>query len=1019
MATWYISPTGTGDGTAVGTPTNWSNVITIWSDGDTVMFLDGNYGRLAAVGAGEAENNITIRAYNVPAQTVLADPGMTSHPARLNQTVIINQLSIYNVEGWTIQYLHFKYNRWVETTLGQTFTSVYGSEDQGFLSLIGTTKNITIEDCEFSWGYGPSQDPFVTTGIDPNTGVMYPEFQSGAFATVYPTVGNVMGRGDPWQAWWIQDDVEVVYGPGSTTPGPGYAYPNPTGRAYNTIGEAPTSLYNAYATDCQVRRCYFHDVQNGLSIPQLNAAVVVDQCWFSRVYRDNFVIAPNSASYNPATATFQFTRNIIEKPFGKGDDSGNPHSDGIQSYSNILNNTNTPTPFTNYVIERNFVLMRNEDRGTIQSFFLQGPAGHNFSTKNVAYYNTRFRHNTVLANGGKTLVLDPIVDGLIEKNIGVTNPLSSSSTTQTISLGEHPNTKYTGKARVRLNIAEAFGMPSSVLSQNNVTVGNRFVTIPRTTVFAGDFSTQTHISAVYAACDRQAAYDTHGPQFTTLSSLINDPLSSTDIEVWVGFPPLRQRVPGTTGTSTAHPIQGPDGSTVNLSVNTGQIQIETYAGVVTTAWTNGPVNNVAVGSYVRLRHTTSLSYNTTVTQTLTLTHGVQGAKTANFTSTTQSNVQLPGAAFDLTTYHSMSGNASAPAGWGTGAAASKVGTFAMRFILNTTQGATNCHLLGQTSGSTKLSIRTLSPTNKLRILGRNPGAVTVFGGNGLDSNISLVNGREYLFIMSWDLAQPATKSTYRLMDMTDGTVSTPVGTPTVLDVPWQWDEASTLNNSGINHLPNTGPSPTIFFQYLDILNYYDLTDPVVLDEVFQKFSNAYLGPNGEGPSGSIPLYFAAGPVSDWNHVNGINRGTGKKLIKVAGTVTAHSTPEPAYPPNLDLVAERTTAGEVILGEHTDILIYPEGYGVVFNVTPATDKDGTFDESPVGVPAGTNGVVVGYTPNEVGTHTITFTPSNGYTAPDPVVIEVVSDAPPPPPPPPAPSSPASKGQLLKFLRRYQP
>lgn len=62
-ATYYTSPTGTGDGSAAGSPRAWSSATWV-SPGDTVYLLDGSYGSWSTPKSGSADSVIAFAAVN-------------------------------------------------------------------------------------------------------------------------------------------------------------------------------------------------------------------------------------------------------------------------------------------------------------------------------------------------------------------------------------------------------------------------------------------------------------------------------------------------------------------------------------------------------------------------------------------------------------------------------------------------------------------------------------------------------------------------------------------------------------------------------------------------------------------------------------------------------------------------------------------------------------------------------------------------------------------------------------------
>ncbi len=961
MATIYVSATGndTNSGTSSGSPKTLSGGISAASGGDTISMADGTYARLDLSGK-------TLHFVATTTPTAATVPGFAGgHPARLNRGVIVNEATITSSADSSFTNLWFKWNKWVDTTNSETFESVYGvSPPQGIVMALSGGHAPIFTGCEFSWGYGPTQDPF-------DTNTVYPEFQSGAYATVLAGSGNVTGRGDTYQSWWIRDDTITGSAPPANTN-------IPNGRAYNTIGKAPPAFYTGNFTlrAAQFYACHFHDLHAGMVYYCDQSPFVVDQCWFERIYVDAMT---GGQSTHGLTSPYglQVTRTIIEGPFGDSKDSGNPHSDFLQTFSNwTIPDPSHPMRYGNVRLERNFGLIRPSDRGFFQFLFLQGAASHDVNGRGVTYWNPIVRDNASLQhNSDKGLLMDSVHDGLVEYNCLLSMPGVTSTSTTALTLSENPNTKSSGVALVQNNIVENGSLLPTAHGVSNVSAGKNYAQISAASLMVGPFNltgVNDYAANWYDSMARQTTYAGKGPRYATLEDLVTDALIVSDMPVFVGFADQRECALGATVTTDGSVIRGPLGDTVDISVDKGEFQIEDINGGVLNAWRSSSLSSVAVGSVLRLRQPASASFTTTTVQTASLVHS-GSTFTFTFTISTLSNVVLPTVAIPTTVQVGNSGSTN----MGTGTSSHRF-TFAMRFTPTAIPTGGSYALYGHTTGITPVHIRMVT-TGKIRISAKDSSGTVLFGSNWDSATAAQVN-HEYLLIISVDFAAGASACTAKAWDLTDGTSHLTWGSPSVSDGVLGFHQ----NHHVQVNFSSNGCAPNVNFVYLDNSLNIDANSSAA----FLLFANAYLGPNGEGPTGSAPMVFLSGVASDWNATGGINRGTGLKFIKTTTGITDVESPTRPYPPVLDLHADPQALGPYPVNTPLDFLVYPQGYGVAVNVTPSSDKTGTWSASPLAVPAGEGGATLTFTPTQTGNHTITFTNSVGYNNPASQVLVVI-------------------------------
>ncbi len=160
----------------------------------------------------------------------------------------------------------------------------------------------------------------------------------------------------------------------------------------------------------------------------------------------------------------------------------------------------------------------------------------------------------------------------------------------------------------------------------------------------------------------------------------------------------------------------------------------------------------------------------------------------------------------------------------------------------------------------------------------------------------------------------------------------------------------------------------------------------------------YLGPNGEGLTGTAPQIMMLGDAAAIEAGNA-NRGTGGAFVRNGTAITSINANGGIYtfPPNLKLAADPVTPTLVTLGQVLEIDVYPLGFakaGVGFT-RAVSGVTGTFDSASYTLPTtfdsdkgyGSSARRVVFTPTSLGAGQINFTPDNGYTAPSAVNFTV--------------------------------
>lgn len=967
--TYYASTTGidSNNGLSADAPKTLTGAVASAASGDTLMLADGIYPRLVING----KPSLVFRAHSAPTAEVV--PGFTDgHPARRNRGVVIDTMVLRDSPFCDFHEIGFTLKQWIDVTaggytdLGGRWVTGFGENDpHGIIGQDAASHRPRFYSCEVSWGYGPTQAPF-------DTAAKYPEFQSGAYAS---SEHNATGWGDPYQPWWQPDDETSGAAPPANTL-------MPNGRAYNTIAEAPAGFYGHHnAQPGQFYACHFHDLQKAIVCYTNNGRPVIDQCWLERIYAIAIQSACDGGLHMDGLQT---TRTIIEGFFNFGRDSGNPHGDIFQHFSAINDaNPDLVIRHPKFRFERNFALTRPSDRGWAQFLFLQGGRS---GTNPAIYENPLIRDNLAAQFGNNLGISPPIEDGVIDNNMCVTTPGLPAASRADISASRYPASFDPGKVALRNNVAEGIGAGSFISASGNVAVGQGFSAIPAAALMTGPFPPADVSSAGwYAALNRAGAFEGKGPRYETLAELVLAPLTTEDVALFVGWDAKTLLIPNQPDvTSGRSAIRGPEGATVSVSVDKGQFRITTRDGAIVTNWTSS-VSDALVGQYLEMRHTSASLFDTAQVQTATLAHEGQGAAAFTFVSTTQSNISYPRVNLATGVMPTVTGRL---------AANSRKSTLAVRGRL-TQYAAGNSYLFGDADAQTGMRARVIAMDNsapwgandshKIRLEAfDDTGGVSIHVDN-LDSQTPLDSTSTYLLIFSLDTALGTAGFSAAIWNLSLGGAPISFSNPTGIEnLLIGWEKATGQHaKRSINSTYGTSPAPDLDFVFVKSGAFIDATSPVTA----QKFSASLIGPNGEGVFGSPPDLFMVGNLGDWNSASGLNRGASALKPKItAGAAT--SVVAAAWPPVLQLTVEIQTPGPCLIGTPVDFLIFPKGYGKPLNVTPHSDKAGTWNSATATMPAGVNGLIMSFTPTEEGVHTFTFSNDGGYVNPAAETVEII-------------------------------
>ncbi|MFA5990434.1 MAG: hypothetical protein WC803_12635 [Sphingomonas sp.] len=943
----------------VANPATAQAVINASSDGDTIILDPSDaYGVLTVTG----KQGLTLRA-SVPTVPEGVPGFAGNHPARGTRSVTIRRLLLVNSSDCVFEDLHFRCTAYPDTVTGERWADypeycpTFSSRDDSQASAIVQADNVShhpvFTRCQFSWGRGngAAQVPF-----DP-TDETYPEYQSGHWASDYY---NSPGREDPYQPWWIRDDG-----------GAGTIAPN--GRAYNPIGLGPAGFYHLSsgsspygARAAEFHACDFADLTSAIISNSRGGKLIIDQVWFRRIYKD--FIGGGTVQGSALTPDgWQITRSIAEHQFSQPSDASNAHGDLFQH-----NNYRTGLPrFNDIEVGRLFYLRRPDDRGDgNQSIFFAGPGSH-LAINNCVYVDP-FVHDLMLVNGGtnKGIHFFPAEDGDFAYNQAIGRPTAANVTASDINVTALPGANG-GRTRLLNNVSDVITILPNSAPYGNVLVGNSYTTIAATDLMTGPFPPAPDTAAAwFAALQRKPAYAGKGPRWSGLEAFVIDPLRYDDIALFAGFAAKSPVATSAVVVSDKSKLRAPrDGTSIGLSVDIGEYQLtDPVTGDVTLAWRSTPSTGDYVGQDIQLRHTTSASNSTSLTQTLTMTHGVQATATAGFRATTISANAYPLVVFNGTT-------SSWTRATGAIAADSSLMTFALRFTPNNVTVTQDIFSCASTSRAMRVYMLT---TTRVRIGVRNAAAAAIMQ---LDTP-NLTAGHDYSIMVSCDLSSAAPVFVGYIIDHTAGTAPS-VLTATILSqgtIQWSFNAAWNLGGPAL-------PQMQLGMVYFDPTRFVDFALP---DNQARIVSPDLIGADGAGLTGTAPLVFFAGDAAFYNEgtssTNNINLGTGSAWRKTAtASVTAGNSA--TWPPPLEIAATPLGSGPYLAGEIVDVMLQPAGYARVGTITPTLLSGQGDVGGAVSLPAGTDGAVMHYAPERAGNHIIGFANDLGYGNPANITLPV--------------------------------
>jgi hypothetical protein len=382
---------------------------------------------------------------------------------------------------------------------------------------------------------------------------------------------------------------------------------------------SPGVINNAQFTNCS-----FKTLSNAIKPSLLETAVSVVGCDFERIYMDYTSFGTDAARPN---YNITFTDNFGTLPFSvAGRDAGDPHSDWIQMFMDDIATGGVSTlDWEGLTFERN-IFVDGVCRGGIQGAIIAD------APNSVCFSNGRFVGNLIAS---KTLTLGLALvnprDWVIRNNAfirfdptdAVANP--SAVVLRVPGARDVPAGFFAaGNTLIGRNITEAletngYGLPEiNVLREPNTVLGNRGATISYASVFANHTGARLTRANVIAAYTPTGGYAGQGPFGQT--AYINHATRTTDLSLeptFVQFTDLGSQSLSTVVTSNwSRIIGGP--ATRSISITGGEWrQADDASGTNATAWTSAG-GTLTRGKFLQVRLTTSASNGTQTIAAITI-----------------------------------------------------------------------------------------------------------------------------------------------------------------------------------------------------------------------------------------------------------------------------------------------------------------------------------------------------------------------------------------------------------------
>ncbi|MFN3513471.1 MAG: hypothetical protein ACK41C_10520 [Phenylobacterium sp.] len=936
------------------------------SAGDTIQLAPSatSYGILNL--SASSVNELVIEAQTVGAGAFYADlPAW--HPANFNRTAHISQLRIDGSRSLHLRNLAIRFPGW--PTLGQTWPEwrVANPEFLQPASVIlamihpynSGSGDLILDGVMGVHGYGPDHEPYDTT-----------RFYEDDFSSTDPQWVTTTGFSYP----------DASNG-GNPRPGHGSAF-----CAYNRIGNGPQfmqgdgGLRTGKLTTIDL---LLSDVRGAFSKDRFGD-ILHRRPVLNRLYKDAFISLYRSA--------YPGQKVVVEQPlfweaFADPRDSGDPHQDFWQGAR--VTADAAPSAYVHHgrvAFIQPFMARRPVTRGkTAQAVHYR--AGKDSASGGIIFRRFDLLNPVLLSDdspyGIKAAYLE---DAYIVAPFLGTNPGRTAGTTPTVITSYDVTSERKGgvalfeRGIIEGSITAEPGAPAPYRVDTCLYIGPRGSKIPYASLVQGGDVINApgplnSPEAVWNAYRRKPAFQAWGPPDMDLETFLTGPLITSNLRPFAGWREVNGAELGQMVVGKLSRVRGPQGAVLPLTdITDMEIEVVAEDGVtIVTPWTSEDIT-VPVEHYIRPRRLSAAAHSTTVQGTADL-----AGTPLTFRITTRSANDFPGVQFDGTD----SLNTAGPTVLDSEDTGKLVMYLNFRF-----DPATIPTTIPVSRGAQQRALRLqLVNTKVIRAVLANSSGAIVFQM----STPELTNGRRYQIWMSADLdavnglgePDPANGSRGAMLDEL-GTFQQFSHSTWTAGGRAQW----TYNQTGSGYQFGGDGSNffqgTLFAYVVDNRRFLDVLDP----EIRGRFSPDLIGDNGEGifPGEDPPLIVFLGRDSDYNHVDGINRGRGPKFKKVGSTALT-PVDSNVWPPVHTLSLELLSEGPLLVGQPVLFRVDVSGYAPSGTTADlSSNNTGVFDADPVVLPEGTNGVVVEYTPEIAGEHEITISHAT-YASGDPLVISV--------------------------------
>ncbi len=544
--------------------------------------------------------------------------------------------------------------------------------------------------------------------------------------------------------------------------------------------------------------------------------------------------------------------NFMTRPFAKGDDPGNPHSDAVQ-----ISATPGTVRVSNNFFDAN-VILSGASRGAFQPLFLS-----DFTTGRHArlYVRSNIGVTFNIPNG---LTLDNVEDGYIARNfIGQFDPTNAGNLSAVrIQASLYAGQSDLGQTALWNNIGEGFTVTNIEVDQSrsNVNMGISGTLIPYANVIVGGGSLPVTKDQAIAYFTSKAAYAGKGVNNDGYVNWATGAINAAIEPVFARFRSAVDQAASSQTTGGWSPILG--GPLSKTIVADKELQIaDDRAGTNATAWlAAGTYTGNYRGKYIRTRVTNSAVSSAATVSTITI-----DGTAFTFTSVNASTAAYPRVAFDASDRFQRAG--------GNLAANSRYLTMAFKGRFPSAAPGSSISLLGSGGGITRVSF-TVQVSGLVRVtISNTAGTVCQFNANGA----SLFDGGVHEVLLSLDMEQTTAALGRSLyidgVDRLSATGAWLGGAGVVVD-------HATVTGSyafGGGTTPAMAGFEVDYF-FLALGGRADITNP----SVRSKFLPDQIGTTGSGVLGTQPEVFLVGNASQWNAGGGINRGSAGAFVAASG-----------------------------------------------------------------------------------------------------------------------------------------